>query len=445
MTIAPGPIDHPLDQSISDTAPAPRLFRAEAMAQATALTGNLRLARRPMFTAATLVAVGVATAGVLFVWLAEFARQVTVPGLIGSPSGSLQVLAPAGGVIDVLSVSEGERVTARHALLALRTGRATSSGESAALMAARIADRRRALEAEWSAQSLQAVQQSTALQRRIANLNEEIRQLGEESITLQSRLQLMARSTQRHEILAQEGFLSSQHLQQRQEDQIEVQARLHALSRMRTALERDLLQAQGEQAASETQRQMHRAQHDRQVAVLDQEVIDNEERRQVVLTAPRTAVVTALNVKPGRAVREGEPLMTLIPDAGGATQALDAELFAPSRAIGFVAVGQEVRLRLAAFPYQKFGMQRGQVTAISTTPLDAQELPTGQAAALMQAAHAQEPLYRIKVALDRQDIHAYGRSIALRPGMALEADIQQERRALWEWLLEPLLAAGRRV
>jgi membrane fusion protein len=38
----------------------------------------------------------------------------------------------------------------------------------------------------------------------------------------------------------------------------------------------------------------------------------------------------------------------------------------------------------------------------------------------------------------------YRKPQALTPGMALEADIVQDRRAVWEWVLEPLLAAGSR-
>ena len=107
--------------------------------------------------------------------------------------------------------------------------------------------------------------------------------------------------------------------------------------------------------------------------------------------------------------------------------------------------GQAVWLRYAAYPYQKFGMARGEVAHVSPTPIAPQDLPAGQAQALVSAAQANEPLYRIDVRLDRQAIAAYGRELPLRAGMALEADVNLEHRRIWEWLFEPLLATAKRI
>ena len=44
--------------------------------------------------------------------------------------------------------------------------------------------------------------------------------------------------------------------------------------------------------------------------------------------------------------------------------------------------------------------------------------------------------------LSRQSVDAYGAPVTLKPGMTLQADVLQDRRAIWEWLLEPVLAAS---
>jgi membrane fusion protein len=49
-----------------------------------------------------------------------------------------------------------------------------------------------------------------------------------------------------------------------------------------------------------------------------------------------------------------------------------------------------------------------------------------------------EPLYRITVNLAAQAVTAYGQPQMLQAGMSLDADILQERRRLYEWVLEPL-------
>jgi hypothetical protein len=44
-----------------------------------------------------------------------------------------------------------------------------------------------------------------------------------------------------------------------------------------------------------------------------------------------------------------------------------------------------------------------------------------------------------------QTIDVYCQAQALKPGMALEADVVQDRRKVWEWVAEPLLATTARV
>ena len=59
-------------------------------------------------------------------------------------------------------------------------------------------------------------------------------------------------------------------------------------------------------------------------------------------------------------------------------------------------------------------------------------------------AIASDPLFRMKVRLAQQQIAAYGQSQPLKPGMTLEADILQDSRKIWEWVLEPVLAVAKR-
>ncbi|MBC8057325.1 MAG: HlyD family secretion protein, partial [Rhizobiales bacterium] len=122
---------------------------------------------------------------------------------------------------------------------------------------------------------------------------------------------------------------------------------------------------------------------------------------------------------------------------------LQAQLFAPSSAVGFVRANQQVQLRYQAFPYQKFGHQSGEVVQVSRSPLQASELAGLSLPAALSAGG--EPLYRITVDLDRQSVAAYGQPQALSPGMQLEADVLLDRRRLIEWLFEPVLGIAGRI
>ena len=163
------------------------------------------------------------------------------------------------------------------------------------------------------------------------------------------------------------------------------------------------------------------------------------------MTAPLSGTVGALSTHPGQALQAGQTVLSLVPSDGAASATLQAELYAASRTAGFIQPGEQVWLRLAAFPYQKFGMAQGEVRSVSRTPVNPQDLPAGQASSLLSAAQANEPLYRISVVLGQQHIAAYGQPQPLKAGMTLDADVVQDQRAIWEWLLEPLMAANAKL
>ena len=121
--------------------------------------------------------------------------------------------------------------------------------------------------------------------------------------------------------------------------------------------------------------------------------------------------------------------MTIVP----AGAKLRAELAVPSAAIGFVKQGQQVRLAIDAFPYQRFGTVTGKVQTVSASAVNAQG-PNGTMIAV----------YPVTVVIDRPSIAAYGRTEPLVSGMTLTARIVTEKQSLLEWLFEPLFAVQRR-
>jgi membrane fusion protein len=105
----------------------------------------------------------------------------------------------------------------------------------------------------------------------------------------------------------------------------------------------------------------------------------------------------------------------------------------PSAAVGFIHVGAPVLIRYQAYPYQKFGQYAATVTSIARTALSTADLASSGGPASGDGTY-----YRVTVALRSQSVTAYGKPQPLQAGMALQADILQERRRLYEWVLEPL-------
>ncbi len=175
------------------------------------------------------------------------------------------------------------------------------------------------------------------------------------------------------------------------------------------------------------------AELDRSVAALEQEAVEAEARRQIVVTAAQAGTVTALRAEQGSSANTSTPLLSIVP----AGSQLRAQLFVPSKAIGFIRPGQDVLLRYEAFPYQKFGHHQGVVSSVSRSAVSPNELGA-QLAGLTSLLSGDEAVYLVTVRLASQTVTAYGEAVPLQPGMQLEADIQVETRRLIEWVFDPL-------
>jgi membrane fusion protein len=143
--------------------------------------------------------------------------------------------------------------------------------------------------------------------------------------------------------------------------------------------------------------------------------------------------VTNIAINRGQSVAADATLATVLPKGSG----MHVELLVPTRAIGFVRPGQEVVLRYEAFPYERFGQYHGVITDVSRSVWTQGER--------VGPLTAKEPVYRIDVKLDRQNVSALGQDYALRAGMLVSADLLLERRTLLEWIFEPVLKLKDRI
>ena len=428
------------------------LFRPEAMqARQASWLGGIRIGKNPGFRLVAGAALGLAGALVAFAAWGQVARKARIPGVLMPVQGTVQLSAHVPGVLTEQRVQEGEHVTAGQALFVLGTDRPTAEGSAAVLLAAHLAQRRSTLEAERIARLQQTRQRDTALQDRIRALDPEIAQAQQEALLASRRVALAQKTLGRYLQMAQEGFVSDIQAQNKQEELIDLQARVENTQRNAATLQREQQSLQAERQTNQRQLNIDLAQLDRALVSLAQEGTENQSRQTIVITAPQSGVVSSIHLPKGASVQAGQSVATLVPveaNGQGKTELqtqLQAHLYAPSRTAGFVQPGQTVWMRYGAYPYQKFGLAQGRVHSISATPTAPQDLPNGQSAALQTAAQTQEPLYRIQVQLKEQSITAYGDKLPLKPGMTLEADVVQEKRAVWEWVFEPVLAARQKV
>ncbi|TDF35840.1 HlyD family efflux transporter periplasmic adaptor subunit [Alteromonadaceae bacterium M269] len=157
-------------------------------------------------------------------------------------------------------------------------------------------------------------------------------------------------------------------------------------------------------------------------------------RKGYVIKAPVNGRIASIASKAiGQSVRSQQQILTILPT----DNKLQAELFVPSKAIGFVREGQEVRLLYSAFPYQRFGSYKGKISNVTHSILSPSEAGT--------PFQVGGPAYRVTAEIEKQAVTVDGEDISLQSGMQLSANIVLEQYTFWNWLLEPLQALGQKL
>lgn len=420
--------------------PSP-LYRAEALAARDRdRLGVIRLAQPVGHRFAAALAVVVIAVLAAFAVLGSYTRRATVPGYLEPTGGTIRLLAPMAGTLVERRVQEGERVDAGRVLFVVSGERQSDGGVAERLVAAQLEARGAGLARDRQRSVERHAARLRATDDRLAAVEAEARNLDRERDVLDRRRAIAARQRERYESLARTGYVSPAQLQSRIDEELALEAQREGIGRAAAGLARERATLAAQRVESGQQADAERSEIDRSIALLAQERSENDARATTLVVAPIAGQVSGMPVRPGQRVGAGTLLASLVPDG----VPLEAQLFATPRQTGFVETGQRVRLRYAAYPYQKFGIGEGTVIRIERSPYAPQELPAHAQAVLAGWSAGVEPVYRIAVRLDAQAMSAYGATQPLRPGALFEADIVQDRRRLYEWLLEPLYGlAGR--
>jgi hemolysin D len=146
------------------------------------------------------------------------------------------------------------------------------------------------------------------------------------------------------------------------------------------------------------------------------------------LRAPQAGIVKELaTTTVGAVVQPGTVLLSLVPH----DEPLFAEVLIENKDIGFVEVDQPVRVKLAAYQFQKYGMLEGTVKTVSADS----SAPNGDGAPSRQ----QEPMtFKALIELKQQRLAAGALNLPLAAGMQLTAEVLQGKRTVLEYLLSPV-------
>ena len=380
------------------------------------------------YAAAALVAVAL-----IFASIATYARKETVTGWLVPRGGLIRISARDGGVLESLAVHEGDVVKAGQPLARIRLSTDTAHGDTGAIL-------ERTAQSQIQAEALNAraqVAKIAADKAQLLGQDAALKAQGEEAaryVDLLSEKQALAQTNLgRAQELSQKGFLSKSNLEATRSALLSAQEDLSAARSKVLAIQQQRAQIASQVSASGILVAQAQSQAAADRASLDQKLEQISAGNEYTITSPIAGKVTALPLAAGQTVTAGTAVLMLTPN----DSRLEAELFIPTRAAGFIRAGQDVSLQYQAFPYEKFGSAKGQVVSVSKTVLAPADIA-------LPGLQAQEPVFRVRAALAKDFVAAYGAKTPLQPGMLLNAAIIVERRSLLEWLLDPLYAVGRR-
>ncbi len=376
--------------------------------------------------------------------------------------------ADAGVVADIL-VKDGDTVEQGQLLLTLdaRLAQADATALDQDVSLRRLTLRR--IEAELADQPMRAVAgdppvlyaqvdaQSRA--RRLAHQDAVAREqevLNKARADLQAAQQVHSKlaqtlpsyqqSAESYRQLQKEGYVGELAANEKAREAAERAQDLRAQSAMVQSLEASIAQSQRQLASLRSQ---HRSQLENErvevIALLNRS--GQEQQKASVragyleIRAPNAGVVKDLaTTTRGAVVAAGTVLMNIVPR----DEPLQAELRLRNEDVGFIAVGQPARVKVAAYPFQKHGMLDGEVTLVGADAVDGRAnagSAVGSPAAAADGVAATSALtYRavVKLSGTTLDNAGTGDRLPLSAGMGVTAEIHQGSRTVLEYLLSPV-------
>lgn len=138
------------------------------------------------------------------------------------------------------------------------------------------------------------------------------------------------------------------------------------------------------------------------------------------LVSPVDGTITQLAVHTvGGVVEATKPIMVVVPTGGS----LVAEVKIPNRDIGFIRVGQEVAVKVEAFPFTRYGTLKGRVESIGSDAVEDEKLGL---------------LYPARISVDAVQPALRAGGIRVAAGMQVAADVRTGRRSILSYLLSPI-------
>lgn len=380
------------------------------------------------------------------------------------PQSYLKIVQPSeAGIVKEILVQEGETVSVGQVLMRMDTLLTEADAKSLEAEFARKRLALRRIDAELSGKPFQLESGDPPLLAREieaqyrANRTALEAALAEESShLLKARQDLSAAEQVRAKLtdtlphyrdqeeafdrLAQKGFAGALTVSDKRRERIEKEQELKTQKHVIESARASIMQSEKKlaQIDSDYRRQLYAERNDVDNALdkLTQEIAKQSHRKDLLeLKSSQAAIVKDLATTIGTVVQPGTVLLTLVPTE----DTLRAEVWVSNEDIGFVRPGRSVKLKFAAYPFQKYGMIEGTVEHVSADAAD--NANNHDAPQNEEKRNSMPLLFKALVALKTMKLEMDGERFPLNAGMQTSAEILLGSRTVAEYLLSPVQKA----
>lgn len=385
------------------------------------------------------------------------------------PISYLKIVQPAdSGIVREIAITEGEHVQKgqllirmdanlseadsksiqnqlQHKVLELRRIEAELSGKPFKLTPSDSVELFNRIYAEYQSNRRALEDDISAEQASLQKAYSELSSTQEVQRKLEQTLPSLKTQEAAYDELVKEGFAGTLMAQEKQRDRITVEQDLRAQEYNGKSLQANISQSQKRlnqiqsdyRQKLEAERVAIYAEHQR----LEQEWAKQSHKNSLLeLKAPQAGIVKDLATHtPGTVVSPGTVLLTLVPN----NEVLQAEVWLKNEDAGFVHAGQEVKLKLMAYPFQKYGMIDGKVLQVSADATDKSNAnnQNSQGDSAQNSSGSTQMAYRTIVQFDKQNLEIEQQKLLLTPGMQVAAEIKLTDQTVMQYLLSPISKA----
>ena len=408
--------------------PSETLFRKQVIEHRRhRLSGEVSLIVETRFVILVLLLLAIFGALAASLFLVKLPHTVAGSGVLTSPRGLVSVRAVESARIEEVYVKEGEVVEPNIPLLKLTGKQILPSGESMELVLEQgitqkkkiIGEQLRSYESQRNIVKSRSEQEAKTILQQLANLRQ--------SLTIQQQLvKSLEKTLEIDKPLVRRGVVTSRDYEVDNRSLLSERLALQNLNAEMLSLEEDL-------ATHRLKVESQLNEIDRGVGEVKAKQLEVEENGwQVqsdfarVIHSEQGGLVDTVSVSQGSSVSVGDLLIRIIPTGG----IYLAYLYFDSSDIGFLQLGQSVRLQLAAFPYERYGGIDGEVKLISM-------VGPNDAIGLQEVLPGNRTQFRVVASLAVQGINIDGRVWPFRSGMGVEGRIIVEDRRIIDWVIAP--------